>query len=128
MTHSTSTSPRHRASPDAAGTKSPPSMRRRPIGPKPPKPPLTDPSATSPAMAMSIRKYPHTTRLRQLRWSYGLSIRDVSRGTGINQYHLFRLETGVTLRPTLKTIQRLADFYGETNERISRMVHEGRKH
>jgi transcriptional regulator with XRE-family HTH domain len=65
--------------------------------------------------------------LKRLRWSYGLSTRDVAAGAGINKTHYVRLEDGVTKKPKQDTIQKLATFFGEDPATIGRMFPKGKR-
>jgi transcriptional regulator with XRE-family HTH domain len=66
------------------------------------------------------------TRLRQLRLSYGLSIEDVAKATGLHKTHLYRLETRDITHPKPKTLQKLSDFYWLAPSAIERMIREER--
>lgn len=57
-------------------------------------------------------------KLNELRRTRGLTLREVERSTGISNAYLSQIETGKIVNPTIRIVQALADFYGETVEGI----------
>ena len=56
--------------------------------------------------------------LRRLRWERDLSIRQLSRITGISPNGIERYETGKVERVTIKNLYRLCQFFGVTADEL----------
>lgn len=54
------------------------------------------------------------TKLTILRANKGISLQDVANGVGVSKTHIWQLEKGITVNPTLDLITKLANFYNKS--------------
>jgi len=65
---------------------------------------------------------PLAARLRELRQSAGLSLRQVERATGVSNSYLSQLETGSISRPSPHILQKVASCYGGIYEELMQLT------